>query len=124
MEIINTILAKIDKRRISKGLSIFRLTELSGLSENTIYNWYNNGAIPSVMALNSVCKILEISLSELFATESKEVISLRQQELLKDFDIITESQQKIVLAIAREFANRNSDDSTNEDNTCQDLGTK
>ena len=45
------ILKKLDKLRKEKGLSIFKLTELAGLSENTIYNWYNKGSKPTIEAL-------------------------------------------------------------------------
>ena len=64
---MENILEKLDKLRKEKGFSIFKLTELAGLSENTVYNWYNKGSRPTIEALKAVCDVLNISLSCFFA---------------------------------------------------------
>ena len=69
------ILKKLDKLRKEKGLSIFKLTELAGLSENTIYNWYNKGSKPTIEALKAVCDVLNVSLSCFFAETINESVS-------------------------------------------------
>ena len=35
------------------GLTIYKLTILADLSENTIYNWFNKGVEPSITALEA-----------------------------------------------------------------------
>ncbi len=118
-KILETILSKIDSLRMKRGMSIFRLTELAGLSPNTIYNWYNKGAIPTVIALSSICDILGISLAELFIMDSNEELLLRQNEFLKEFNKISEDHQRIVLEILHEFSKYTKEEPTNEDNSCQ-----
>ena len=89
------ILKKLDKLRKEKGLSIFKLTELAGLSENTIYNWYNKGSKPTIEALKAVCDVLNISLSCFFAETINESISAQEEELLTLFRALTPDQKEL-----------------------------
>ena len=87
------ILKKLDKLRKEKGLSIFKLTELAGLSENTIYNWYNKGSKPTIEALKAVCDVLNVSLSCFFAETISESISAQEEELLALFRALTPTRK-------------------------------
>ena len=100
---MNAILKKLDELRKEKKLSIFKLTELSGLSENTIYNWYNKGRKPTIDALKAVCDVLNVSLSCFFAENMMESISAQEEELLKLFRSLEPSQKKLILAVMNEF---------------------
>ncbi len=100
---VNIILAKIDKIRLQKGLSVFKLTELAGLSANTIYNWYNKNAVPKITALQSICEVLGITLSELFANDEAEAITVHQQLLVVEFARLSENQQRLVLELIHEL---------------------
>ena len=89
------ILKKLDKLRKEKELSIFKLTELAGLSENTIYNWYNKGSKPTIEALKAVCDALNVSLSCFFAETINESISVQEEELLTLFRALTPDQKEL-----------------------------
>lgn len=89
------ILEKLDKLRKEKGISIFKLTELAGLSENTIYNWYNKGSKPTIEALKAVCDVLNVSLSYFFAETINESISAQEEELLTLFRSLTSVQKEL-----------------------------
>jgi len=89
------ILKKLDKLRKEKGLSIFKLTELAGLSENTIYNWYNKGSQPTIEALKAVCDVLNVSLSCFFAETINESISAQEEELLTLFRALNPDQKEL-----------------------------
>lgn len=89
------ILKKLDKLRKEKELSIFKLTELAGLSENTIYNWYNKGSQPTIEALKAVCGVLNVSLSCFFAETINESISVQEEELLTLFRALTPEQKEL-----------------------------
>ena len=97
------ILKKLDKLRKEKGLSIFKLTELAGLSENTIYNWYNKGSQPSLEALKAVCDVLNVSLSYFFAETINESISAQEEELLTLFRSLTPEQKELCKQLLVEF---------------------
>ena len=89
------ILKKLDKLRKEKGLSIFKLTELAGLSENTIYNWYNKGSKPTIEALKAVCDVLNVSLSCFFAETINESIAAQEEELIILFRALTPDQKEL-----------------------------
>jgi transcriptional regulator with XRE-family HTH domain len=92
---MENILEKLDKLRKEKGISIFKLTELAGLSENTIYNWYNKGSCPTIEALKAVCDVLNISLSCFFAENINESISAQEEEILSLFRALTPTQKEL-----------------------------
>ena len=92
---MENILEKLDKLRKEKGISIFKLTEFAGLSENTIYNWYNKGSCPTIEALKAVCDVLDVSLSYFFAENINESISAQEEELLSLFRALTPTQKEL-----------------------------
>ena len=97
------ILKKLDKLRKEKGLSIFKLTELAGLSENTIYNWYNKGSKPTIEALKAVCDVLNVSLSYFFSETISESISAQEEEMLTLFRALTPDQKELCKKLLVEF---------------------
>ena len=102
---MENILQKLDKLRKEKGISIFKLTELAGLSENTIYNWYNKGSQPTIEALKAVCDVLNISLSCFFAENINESISAQEEDLLALFRKLTPSQKELYVQLLIELNN-------------------
>lgn len=97
------ILQKLDKLRKEKGFSLFKLTELTGLSENTIYNWYNKGSQPTIEALKAVCDALNVSLSYLFADNIGESISAQEEELIALFRNLTAEQKDLYIKLLKEL---------------------
>ena len=102
---MENVLQKLDKLRKEKGISIFKLTELAGLSENTIYNWYNKGSQPTIEALKAVCDVLNISLSCFFAENINESISAQEEDLLALFRKLTPSQKELYVQLLIELNN-------------------
>lgn len=100
---MDDILNKLDKLRKEKGFSIFKLTELAGLSENTIYNWYNKGSQPTIEALKAVCDVLNVSLSCFFAESINESISAQEEELLALFRPLTSAQKELYIRLLVEL---------------------
>ena len=102
---MENVLQKLDKLRKEKDFSIFKLTELAGLSENTIYNWYNKGSQPTIEALKAVCDVLNISLSCFFAENINESISAQEEDLLALFRKLTPSQKELYVQLLIELNN-------------------
>lgn len=61
-----SIIKKIEQMRIKRGWSVYKLAELSGLSEKCIYNWYHRNSMPTVQALEGICDAFGITLSQLY----------------------------------------------------------
>lgn len=100
---MDDILEKLDKLRKEKDVSIFKLTELAGLSENTVYNWYNKGSIPTIYALKAVCDVLNVPLSRFFAENVNESMSAEEETLIRDFRAVNSEQKALILQILAEF---------------------
>ena len=61
-----TTLEKIDKLRIQRGWSIYKLAEEAVLTQSTLYNLYSRKAEPKLSTLRAICDAFEITLSEFF----------------------------------------------------------
>ncbi len=99
-------LEKLTELRKEQGLSIGKLTVMAGLSENTIYNWYKKerNVQPTVYTLKTVCDVLGISLSCLFAESEKEYLSAQEEKVLALFSKLDEKQRELCLEIMKAFA--------------------
>lgn len=100
---MDAVLEKLKYYMKEKCYSIYKITELSDLSENTIYNWYNKGAEPSLRALQSICKVLDVSMSELFCDEGEYVFTSREFELLKRFSKLSAKQKDLIFELVEEL---------------------
>lgn len=63
------ILKKIDKLRIEKGWTLYKLAEESEITQSTLSNMFIRKTQPSITTLTNICNGLNISLSEFFAEE-------------------------------------------------------
>lgn len=95
------IKTRIEELRLKKGLSIYELTVKSGLSENTIYHWYNELSSPSLKGIMGICKALDITLEEFFCPLTKDALSYTQKELVELFDGCTKEEQEAILVMLR-----------------------
>ena len=64
------ILERIDKLRIEKGWTLYKLAEESEITQSTLSNMFIRKTQPSIATLTNICNGLNISLSEFFAEES------------------------------------------------------
>lgn len=103
---MNELLEKIKNARKAKGLSVYKLTELSGLSPNTIYSWYNKNSRPTVEALQAVCNTLDISLAALFSKNAAETLSAQEEKLLQDFRSLSDEQRRLSMQLVSALAQK------------------
>lgn len=97
------ILDKIAEERKKKGLSVYKLTELANLSANTIYNWYNKGASPTIAALSNVCNVLDLSLPILLSSTEKEYLSAQEETLIEEYRKLTDKQRQLIVDLIKEL---------------------
>ena len=67
------IIAKLNRLRLERNMSVYRLAELSGLNQSTLANTFSRGTIPSIRNLEIICNRLGITLSQFFCEDEKEV---------------------------------------------------
>ena len=98
------ILRKINKMRIDRGWSIYRLSVESDVPQSTLTNMFNRETLPSITTLASICRAFDISLSEFFMEEKAQTeSSTREKEFLDIFNSLSYEVQESVLCIRREM---------------------
>lgn len=101
------ILARITEIRLAKNMSVYKLAEKCGIAKNTIYNWYSKNYVPSLTTLQNICEQgFEISMCEFFAKDCNLIVSTSQtQQLLDDWQLLTDSQKQMVLQLISSYRN-------------------
>ena len=96
---------RLNELRLRRNLSVYRLSELSGINQSTLANTFSRGIIPSVQNLEKICEAMGITLSQFFAEEDRDVFLTRaESELLGDYRLlpseVKESISKMVKTVA------------------------
>lgn len=94
---------KIDKMRVARGWSFYRLSQESGLSQQTFTKWMNGKTTPTLLALQAVCNAFEISLAEFFAEDEIIVVTPEVKELFNDWQVLTKEEKASVMAIVKNY---------------------
>ena len=97
------ILEKIEKIRIEKGWSQYKLALEAGLTQSTLSNMYVRKTLPSLTTLSNICDAFGITLSQFFANEKELGSSLDEEELLINYRKLTEVQKKAVKNLCKEL---------------------
>lgn len=73
------IIAKLNALRLERNLSVYRLSELSGINQSTLANTFSRGIIPSIQNLEVICNTLGLTLAQFF-NENETIVSLTAEE--------------------------------------------
>ena len=98
------VLRKINKLRLERNWSVYKLSVASGISQSTLTNMFNRETLPSITTLECICDAFEITMSDFFEDEQESKTD--ESELLSLFRRVDESGKKAVLAILQELAKR------------------
>ncbi len=90
------IVKKIEQMRIARGWSVYKLAELSGLSDKCIYNWKQRGTVPTIQALENICEAFGISMSQFFTENNLVEVDAETKELLDSWLSLTHEQREAV----------------------------
>ncbi|MDE6504282.1 MAG: helix-turn-helix transcriptional regulator [Clostridia bacterium] len=74
------VVKKLNKLRLERNMSVYRLAELSGINQSTLANTFSRGTVPSVFNLEIMCETLGCTLAQFF-TEDEEYMELTPQEI-------------------------------------------
>ena len=95
------ILKKINKMRLDRGWSVYRLSLESGLPQSTITNMFNRETLPSIPTLQSLCDAFGITMCDFFKDENNNYYSQKNEELLMLFNNLTEQEKDGLLLLLR-----------------------
>ncbi len=76
-----------------RGLTTYKMSELSGLSHTTLANVFKRNTVPSISTLEAICKGFGITLSQFFAEGDMVEMTPDLKELF-DFWVNLNAEQK------------------------------
>lgn len=89
---------KIKKIRISKGLSMYRITQITGISGHHIKGIEEGTRQPTIDTLQKLLVPLGISMAELFSEENESYyLTEKEQTLIENFRILDEEKSDALL---------------------------
>jgi len=98
-------LRKINRMRLERGWTVYRLSVESDVPQSTLINMFNRETQPSIATLEAICKGFGITLAEFFTEgeeEKGEVISAG--ELTETFYGLPRESQKLVCRLMKELS--------------------
>lgn len=106
------ILRKINKMRLDRNWSVYRLSVESNVPQSTITNMFNRETLPSINTLASICQAFGISLSEFFAEENEPIeYNSRERELLDMFNSVSNEARESILCLLCEMSKKDKSNS-------------
>ena len=98
------ILRKINKMRLDRNWSIYRLSVESDVPQSTLTNMFNRETLPSITTLESICGAFKISLSDFFIEEEKQMNEDNEdKELLSMYHAASKEVQDSILVLLKEL---------------------
>lgn len=87
--------------------SLSKLAKEAGLSETTVYDWYNeNHFTPSRKAIDDVCSAFGITLSEFYSDIELDKLTDKEIKLLEVFKKVPSDKQDVVIIVAQALAKK------------------
>lgn len=98
-----TIGQKLQSIRLAKGISVYRLAQISEVTEHYIHAIENNKSQPSIMILEQLLNALDYTLSEFFS-EPNAIISVSPDEadLIHSYRALSPAKKKALLILLAE----------------------
>lgn len=91
---------RIDELRIERNMSLSQMARAIGVSDTSVYNWYNQtNSMPTVRVLERACQLFGVSMAELFCDSEYDKLTPEQLKLLDLFGKLNKVQQESMLKI-------------------------
>ena len=101
------ILKKINKLRIDRNWSVYRLSVESGISQSTLTNMFNRETLPSITTLECLCNAFGITMSEFFKDENDNTNpSAEESELLALYNSLSKPEKESTLVLLRAISKK------------------
>lgn len=105
-EVDMNVLKTINKMRLDRGWSVYRLSVESGVPQSTLTNMFNRETSPSIATLECICTAFGISLSEFFGSAQETTPHVGDDEVLALYHGLSDEVKKSVLTLMRELSNK------------------
>ena len=96
---------KIDQLRVDRGWTFYRLSQESGLTQQTFTQWQNRKSTPTLAAIKAVCNAFGISMAQFFA-ENDEVVT-KGSDFVSNWNRLTAAQQHSIELVVNNYLKLN-----------------
>ena len=87
-------------------MSVYRLSELSGINQSTLANTFSRGVVPSVKNLVSMCEAMGITPAQFFTEgETCGLLTGEETELVENFRNLPPELRQSVASLLRNMSN-------------------
>ena len=98
------IVKKLENIRTNRGLSVYKVTQLADISQQTYYSWIKEDVMPSMTSLKKVCNVLGVEITDILTDDSD---SLEFETLKSKWNMMTLSQKQSIMSIIDNYINNN-----------------
>ena len=97
------IVQKIDKIRVKKGWSFYKLAQESGLTQQTFTKWISGKSVPTLPALESICKAFDISLANLFSDNELVELTPDTKFIFENWNYLSNNEKNSIKIIVENY---------------------
>lgn len=98
------IVKKLENIRTNRGLSVYKVTQLADISQQTYYSWIKENVMPSMTSLKKVCNVLGVEITDILTDDGD---SLEFETLKSKWNMMTLSQKQSIMSIIDNYINNN-----------------
>lgn len=84
-----------------RGISKYRLSQLSGISQSSLGRIISQENLPSLITLEKICTALDVTLAQFFREANSEGMTDSQKEILEIWNNLSTGEKEVVLAMLR-----------------------
>ena len=99
------ILKKINKMRLDRGWSVYKLSVMSGVAQSTLNNMFNRETLPSIPTLQLLCDAFGITVSDFFKEDISSA-STEDDEILRSYRRLNRSEKDAFMVLLRSISKK------------------
>jgi len=103
---MNKFAAKIDRLRTERGWTVYKLSQESGVPDQTISKWLYNNSMVTIPLLEQVCDAFGITLADFFAEGNLVEVTAEKKALHDEWCSLSSSEQAAVKAIMKSYSEK------------------
>lgn len=91
---------KIKELMNERKMSVYNLSQLSGITQSTLATMFSRGTPPKIDTLYEICKVFNITLAQFFMeNETNEIVTEQEKNMLDKYRTLSPEKQKAFLEI-------------------------
>lgn len=97
------IVDRIDKIRVKKGWSFYKLSQESGLTQQTFTKWINGKSVPTIPALQAICKAFDTTMANLFAENQMIELTEDTRYIFEHWNYLSTSEKESIRKVIENY---------------------